>query len=143
MAKVLKEVPVNVTIKFPLIDETCKVDIQKGLAKIASGSLQDILMNDGDVDDMTLYRIVHAVVKVDEDLKGSFERYVAAYKQLDSQLQQTRGYGLEGDEEPEMKIPVDQLTQWLSENAPRVLQQAENDGFTPPAPKASATAPGL
>lgn len=145
MAKVFKDVPVTATIVFDLIAETHEVDIQKGLAKLGSEELLEILKDGGRISrDLSTYRVIHAVDKDNAVLRESFVRYCKAFKDLEEKFDpEEPGAGLGIVAEPEVKASAGEFTAWLTENAPRVLQQAEKDGFTPPVPKAAAAAPGL
>lgn len=142
--KVPKNIPVAATIKFPLVDESITVDIQKGLARLKGEELIEILSDDGAVrTDSSLYRIIHALTKVSEQLGAMFKRYVAEHQRVSSKLLDTRGYGLDGDGEPEMTVlAIGQLRSWMRENKPRVLEQA-GDLAAPPAPASKARSPGL
>lgn len=115
---------VTATVHFGLTQCTLTADISEGLLALSETALKDILLADGCVEDSNVANRLLCAVKGDKQLQASYAEYASEYAALNSRLLEHRGYGLDGDEEPEVTIQVAELLAWAHRFKPRAFPKA-------------------
>lgn len=109
----------HITINFPLINQTVQVGFASALPKLSTALVLNLAAcANGTPDDFAVAKLLAQWAKepANEELRGAMDCYRAAYKQLNAKLLDHRGYGLDGDEEPTLKVGFIELLSWLESN---------------------------
>jgi hypothetical protein len=112
---------VHVTVSFPLIDKTIQASLNSALPKLSSTAILTLAACSHEVDD---YETVSKVLKLlaadieNEELRTALKDYNTEYARLSRKLREHRGYGLDGGEEPTLKLEFTELLAWLALHKP-------------------------
>lgn len=115
---------VTAKVHFGLTQCTLEVDVSEGLHALSGATLKDILVADGAIQDSDVGNRLIKAVKGNKQLQASYAEYASEYADLNSRLLEHRGYGLDGDEEPEVTLKVDELLAWTQRFKPRAVPKA-------------------
>lgn len=113
-------VAVNAAVHFPILDEDLTFDISDVLKKLSADQLCDLqqeLDDEGRIQDPNLVNVLLQASK-DPAVMRTYADYAHHYCAVSGRLREHRGYGLEGDEEPEMVLPLAELMAWFQAKKP-------------------------
>lgn len=121
---------VRAEVSFPLIDLKLSVDFRNALDSLTGPQLHDIALHAGEVQDEA---VVHRLLKLvdDESAQDAYGDYRVEYRRLDRELRNCRGYGLDGDEPPQIVLNPKELVAWLAAMRPDRLNTIALDYYGP------------
>src|SRR5690606_28674774 len=96
-------------------EESMTLDATPALVALTNSALVRLLDADAALEGTVAESFLQALCR-NADVASSYGRYVQRYLPLTRRLQEARGYGLEGDAEPEISMDGPQLLAWTRNN---------------------------
>jgi hypothetical protein len=121
---------VYAVVKFPLIDQTLRVGAETALTNLSGAVLRDVVFaQDSQGSPGAVFQVLTALD--DEDVVQALHDYRTRYRELNRRLREHRGYGLDGDAEPEVAMAATEVLPWLQQHRPAVLDELLVEHFSP------------
>lgn len=124
----------ELTVTFPLINETLEVRFDTVLPQLSAPAVLALAAECDELrDDVIVSKVLRLATKdpANEDLRDALARHQAEYRSLSARLRSHRGYGLDGDEEPTVKVDFLALLSWLEAHKQDVLNAVLLDYIGP------------
>ena len=112
------------TLTLPVVDETFTLAAAPVLSQLPDEVLDELLQEFGATcTETSVSGPVLQALESDVAIRAAVDRYNAAYGRVNDRLLDARGYGFDGDAEPEVQVDIHPLLTWAADNRPDVTNE--------------------